>query len=158
MGKKSKITEDIENDISQITENEPAVVTYEERLKNLNPIAKPLAGRKLTKKIYKLIKKACKDKTFFIDGLRQVQLKLRKGEKGLVIFAGDVNPIDIMTHLPGVCEDQEVPYCYVPSRKDLGAAMGVHRSVVTVMVKPKEDYSELYEEVLSEIKALPLPF
>ncbi|CAH1393813.1 unnamed protein product [Nezara viridula] len=75
----------------------------------------------------------------------------------LVIFAGDVMPIDIMSHLPGVCEDKEVPYCYMPSRKDLGAAMGVNRSVVTVMVKPKDVYSELYEEVLGEIKALPLP-
>jgi len=32
--------------------------TYEERLKAVSPISKPLAGKKLTKKLYKLVKKA----------------------------------------------------------------------------------------------------
>lgn len=32
--------------------------TYEERLNAVSPISKPLAGKKLTKKLYKLVKKA----------------------------------------------------------------------------------------------------
>lgn len=32
-------------------------VSYEEKLKNVNSIATPMASKKLTKKIYKLIKK-----------------------------------------------------------------------------------------------------
>lgn len=162
MGKKSKTNEGIEeNGLAEATETAevaPATVSYEERLKLLNPIAKPLAGKKLTKKIYKLIKKACKDRNNFFDGLRQVQFKLRRGEKGLVIFAGDVYPMDIMIHLPGVCEDEDIPYCYVPSRKDIGAAMGVGRAVVSVMIKEKEEYSEAYNEIVNEIKLLPVPW
>lgn len=60
MGKKSKPMDVEESGIAEVTEAvEPAPegVTYEDRLQLLNPISKPLAGRKLTKKIYKLIKK-----------------------------------------------------------------------------------------------------
>lgn len=35
----------------------------------------------------------------------------------LVMFAGDVSPIDIMCHMPGVCEDKDIPYAYTPSRE-----------------------------------------
>ena len=32
------------------------------------------------------------------------------------MLAGDVSPIDVISHLPVLCEDNKVPYCYVPSR------------------------------------------
>ena len=33
-----------------------------------------------------------------------------------VILAGDVSPIDVISHFPVLCEDNNLPYCYVPSR------------------------------------------
>lgn len=88
-------------------------------------------------------------------GLKEVQRRIRRGETGLVIFAGDITPIDIMSHMPGVCETKNLPYCYVPSREDLGSAMGVKRSAVMVLIRKQENYSDLYDECLSEIKGLP---
>ena len=35
----------------------------------------------------------------------------------LVIFAGDISPIDVYSHMPVACEEAELPYCYVPSRE-----------------------------------------
>lgn len=51
-----------------------------------------MANKKLAKKAYKLIKKATKAKAIR-SGLKDVQSRIRKGETGLVIFAGDVTPI-----------------------------------------------------------------
>ena len=34
----------------------------------------------------------------------------------IVVLAGDVTPIDVYSHLPVMCEDRNVPYCYVPSK------------------------------------------
>ena len=42
-----------------------------------------------------VIKKGSKQKTFVRNGLKDVQARIRKGEKGLVIFAGDVTPIEV---------------------------------------------------------------
>merc|ERR1712150_28841 len=131
--------------------------SYEEKLKFVSCIAKPMASKKLTKKLYKLIKKGSKHKGFVRNGLKDVQARIRKGETGLVIFAGDVTPIEVMCHMPAVCEEKGLPYVYTPSRQDLGTAMGVKRGCPMMMVREHEDYKELYDEVEAEIKALPPP-
>ena len=33
-----------------------------------------------------------------------------------VVIAGDISPIDVISHIPVACEDNKVPYAYVPSR------------------------------------------
>lgn len=91
-------------------------------------------------------------------GLKEVQRRIRRGETGLVIFAGDITPIDIMSHMPGVCESKNLPYCYVPSREDLGSSMGVKRSSVMVLIIRNENFGDLYDECYSEIKAMPFDF
>ena len=98
-----------------------------------------------------------KQKTFVRNGLKDVQSRIRKGERGLVIFAGDVTPVDVMCHLPAVCEEKELPYCFTPSRQDLGTAMGVKRGSLMVMIREHEEYRELFDELKGEIEALPLP-
>merc|ERR1719471_646505 len=86
-------------------------------------------------------------KTYVRNGLKDVQARIRKGEKGLVVFAGDVTPVDVMCHLPAVCEEKGLPYVYTPSRSMLGQAMGVKRGSLMVLIKKHDDYEELYDEV-----------
>ncbi|BES87930.1 unnamed protein product [Nesidiocoris tenuis] len=155
--KKPKMSLGEEADQSVIEPSDQPQPSYEERCKFLNPIAAPLAGRKLTKKIYKLIKKSAKQPKFW-SGLKDVQKRLRLETTGLVIFAGDVLPIDIYSHLPAVCEDRDIPYCYVPSKDDLGTAMGVKRSVICVFIGLNDGLQEAYDEVASEIGSLPKTF
>ena len=135
-------------------DSEPA--TYEELVTLVSIIANPMASKKLTKKLYKVVKKSRKAKKLK-RGVREVVKGLRKNEKGLVILAGDVSPIDVITHIPVLCEDNEVPYCYVPSRRDLGAASLTKRPTSVVMVKTEDEYKELYDECFSTVDALPLP-
>lgn len=154
MGKKSVS----EADNSVVSEGDKeSGLSYEEKLQFANVIAKPMASKKLCKKLYKVIKKASKQKTYLRNGLKDVQRRIRKGETGLVVFAGDVSPIEIMCHMPAVCEDNNIPYCYTPARSDLGSAMGVNRSSVMMLVRPHDDYKELYDECVEEMKHLPYP-
>ncbi|XP_055384310.1 H/ACA ribonucleoprotein complex subunit 2-like protein [Condylostylus longicornis] len=131
--------------------------TYDEKLKYVSAIAKPMASRKLTKRCYKLVKKAMKHRTYVRNGLKDVQTRLRKGEVGIVLFAGDVTPIDIMCHLPAVCEEKGIPYTYTPSRADLGVAMGVKRGTVALLIREHEEYKDLFDEVKNDINLLPIP-
>lgn len=75
----------------------------------------------------------------------------------ICIFAGDVTPVDIMCHLPAVCEEKGIPYTYTPSRADLGAAMGVKRGTVALLVRQNEEYKDLYDEVREELAKLNVP-
>ncbi|KAF7301699.1 hypothetical protein MIND_00735400 [Mycena indigotica] len=136
-------------------------------LEDLSPIAHPLAQKKLLKKVHKTIKKASKARQIK-RGVKEVVKGIRKGEKGLLILAADINPIDIISHLPILSEEAQIPYIFVPSKEELGNASSTKRPTSCVMVCPDqkkkakakdgdekdEDYRELYDEVRQEVEAL----
>lgn len=49
-------------------------------------------------------------------GVKEVGKGIRKGCSGIVIFAADVSPVDVISHLPVQCEKKGIPYIYVRSR------------------------------------------
>ena len=34
----------------------------------------------------------------------------------MFIIAGDISPIDVISHVPALCEEHSVPYIFVPSK------------------------------------------
>jgi H/ACA ribonucleoprotein complex subunit 2 len=135
---------------------------YEKRLPALLPFATPLAPKKLNKKVLKTVKKASKAK-HVKRGVKEVVKSLRKGEKGLVIIAGDISPGDVISHIPVLCEDSKVPYIFIPSKEDLGSAGATKRPTSCVMIVPGskggdkskvEDYKENYDEVVKDLTTL----
>jgi hypothetical protein len=76
---------------------------YEDKFKFMNAMASPVAPKKLAKKVFKCIKQGTKQKNYIRLGLRETQKYIRRGEKGLVVLAGNVTPIDIYSHMPVVC-------------------------------------------------------
>ncbi|XP_027012429.1 H/ACA ribonucleoprotein complex subunit 2-like protein [Tachysurus fulvidraco] len=130
--------------------------SYQDLLSNINPIANPMASRKLSKKLYKCVKKAAKQKQIR-RGVKEVQKFINKGEKGIVVLAGDTLPIEVYCHLPVMCEDKNLPYAYIPSKVDLGSSAGSKRPTCVIMIKPHEEYKEAYDECMEEVSALPKP-
>ncbi|KAG7237511.1 hypothetical protein INR49_032260 [Caranx melampygus] len=130
--------------------------SYQEMIANVNPIAQPLASRKLSKKLYKCVKKAAKVKNIR-RGVKEVQKFINKGEKGIVVLAGDTLPIDVYCHLPVMCEDRNLPYAYIPSKVDLGSSAGSKRPTCVILIKPHDDYQDAYNECVEEVSSLPKP-
>ena len=128
----------------------------------------PLAQKKLSKKVYKTIKKASKSRGHVKRGVKEVVKGLRKGEKGLVILAGDISPMDILSHIPVLCEETGNAYIFVSSKDALGAASSTKRPTSCVMIvpdggkkkkgsseaAPKEEYAEDYTGIYNEVKEL----
>lgn len=115
----------------------------------LNPILifTAMAGRKLTKKLFKLIGHAAKEKAI-CRGIKEVVLAIRKSQKGVVIMAGDVFPIEVIAHLPVVCEEANIPYCFVSRKTELGAAGLTKRPTSVVMVSEKKSGGDVKQELL----------
>ena len=145
-------------------EREEVVVPVEA----LSPIAHPLAQKKLVKKLHKTIKKASKVRQVK-RGVKEVVKGIRKGEKGLLVLAADINPIDIISHLPVLCEEAQIPYVFVTSKEELGHASSTKRPTSCVMICPDqkrkvkrkegeeekdEEYRELYDECAQEVQKL----
>ena len=72
-------------------------------------------------------------------------------------MAGDISPIDVLTHLPVLCEEAGISYVFVRSKSELGAASGTRRPTCCIMIPlPRKDSDVLkyYEKCLKEIKTL----
>lgn len=82
----------------------------------ISPIAHPLAPRKLQKKIFRTVKKASKARQLK-RGVKEVVKALRKGEKGLLVLASNITPVDVISHMPLMAEEANgVEYCWVLSK------------------------------------------
>jgi U4/U6 small nuclear ribonucleoprotein SNU13 len=53
-------------------------------------------------------------------------------------MAADAEPLEILLHLPLLCEDKNVPYVFVPSKHALGRACGVSRPVISCSILTNE--------------------
>ena len=67
-------------------------------------------------------------------GANETTKSLNRGVAELVILAADTEPLEIVLHLPLLCEDKNVPYVYVPSQADLGKACGVSRNIIAAVI------------------------
>merc|ERR1712093_447689 len=99
--------------------------------------ARPLANEKLSKRIMKLVINAVKLKYEIIKGVKRVANSIKKGLKGFCILAADITPLEIIAHIPVVCEDHLVPYIYVPSKDELGISAGSKRPISALLVISK---------------------
>ncbi|XP_008783062.1 H/ACA ribonucleoprotein complex subunit 2-like protein [Phoenix dactylifera] len=116
------------------------------------PIAKPLAGKKLCKRTFKLVRRASEAKCLK-RGVKEVVKSIRRGHKGLCVIAGNISPIDVITHVPILCEEADIPYIYVPSKEDLATAGVTKRPTCCVLVLTKPARGELAQEVQEKLQA-----
>ena len=80
-------------------------------------------------KTFKLLKK----------GANETTKALNRGVADLIILAADTEPLEIILHLPLLCEDKNVPYVCVGKQADLGRACGVSRNIIAVAILAQHD-------------------
>lgn len=96
--------------------------------------AVPLASDSQSRKIYELVDLA-KNSRSVSRGMNEVTKALNKGKARLVVLAADALPLELILHLPDVCEDKGVAYIFVASRQELGKSVGISRQAIAVAIK-----------------------
>lgn len=75
-----------------------------------------------------------------------------------MIIAADISPIDVLSHLPILCEEKNLPYIYVKSRAEIGEACKTKRPTSCVLVimpsdkdkKAKKSFDRCQELILAK--------
>lgn len=98
-----------------------------------NPKAFPLADSALTQQILDVVQQS-QNLRQLKKGANEATKTLNRGISEFIIMAADTEPIEILLHLPLLCEDKNVPYVFVPSKAALGRACGVSRPVIAASV------------------------
>jgi len=98
--------------------------------------------KELTEKVYQAIENS---KSSVKKGSNEVTKVLEKGKAKLVAIASDVNPPEIVMHLPLLGKEKNIPVVKVGTRDELGAAagLGIPTSTVALMEAPDALINEI---------------
>ncbi|KAG1877718.1 50S ribosomal protein L30e-like protein [Suillus subalutaceus] len=89
----------------------------------------PLADEGLTNSILDLVQQA---------GANEATKTLNRGVAEFIVLTADTEPLEILLHLPLLCEEKNVPYVFIPSKAALGRACNVSRPVIAASVTTSE--------------------
>ncbi|OYT41919.1 MAG: 50S ribosomal protein L7ae [Candidatus Aenigmarchaeota archaeon ex4484_224] len=87
-------------------------------------------------------------------GTNETTKAVEKGIAKLVLIAEDVDPEEIVMHLPPLCEEKNVPYLYVPSKIELGRYAGIDVAAASACIVEEGEAKELVEEIIKEIEKI----
>ncbi len=87
-------------------------------------------------------------------GTNEVTKAIERGTAKLVVIAEDIEPEEIVMHLPILCKEKAVPFVFVPTKQELGAACGLSVSTATVAVDNVGKAAKQVEEIVNALKPL----
>jgi len=77
-------------------------------------------------------------------GLNHVTTLVEQNKAKLVVIAHDVDPIETVVHLPTLCRQKEVPFCFVRGKAALGKLVHLKTATCLALTEVnKEDFQDL---------------
>lgn len=87
-------------------------------------------------------------------GSNEATKAVERNTAQLVLIGSDVEPEEIVMHLPQLCEEKQIPFVYITKQNDIGSASGLEvGSAAAAIVKPGKA-KDLVEEIAKQIAAL----
>jgi len=86
-------------------------------------------------------------------GTNEVTKAIERGTAKLVVIARDVNPKEIVMHIPLLAKEKNIPCAEVPSKEELGSAAGINVATVSVAIVSEGEAKNLLKEIISELGA-----
>ncbi len=108
----------------------------------------------LAEKTYEAVRKARETGGKIKKGTNETTKAVERGLAKLVVIAEDVDPPEIVGHLPILCDEKKIPYTYVPSKKRLGEASGIEVAAASVAIIDPGGAKDLVEEIIRQVQQI----
>ena len=87
-------------------------------------------------------------------GTNETTKAIERGVSKLVVIAEDVEPPEVVAHLPILCEERNAPFIFVPSKQQLGASLGIDVGSAAATIVDAGEAQHIVEQVVSSISAM----
>ncbi|UCH02816.1 MAG: 50S ribosomal protein L7ae [Candidatus Bathyarchaeota archaeon] len=87
-------------------------------------------------------------------GTNETTKAVERGIAQLVYIAEDVDPPEIVAHLPLLCEERKITYIFVPNKTQLGTSAGLDVGSASVSIIDPGDAKELLEDMITKIQKI----
>jgi large subunit ribosomal protein L7Ae len=87
-------------------------------------------------------------------GTNETTKAIERGVSKLVVIAEDVEPPEVVAHLPILCEERNAPFIFVPSKQQLGASLGIDVGSAAATIVDAGEAQHIVEQVVSSISTM----
>jgi len=87
-------------------------------------------------------------------GTNETTKAVERGNADLIFIAEDVQPEEIVMHLPELADEKDVPYVFVGSQEDVGHAAGLEVGSAAAAIVTAGDASEDVEDIADKLEEL----
>ncbi|HET6779762.1 MAG TPA: 50S ribosomal protein L7Ae [Nitrososphaera sp.] len=87
-------------------------------------------------------------------GTNETTKAIERGVSKLVVIAEDVEPPEVVAHLPILCEERKAPFIFVPSKQQLGASLGIDVGSAAATIVDAGEAQHIVEQVVSSISTM----
>jgi large subunit ribosomal protein L7Ae len=87
-------------------------------------------------------------------GTNEVTKVIERGDAILVFIAEDIDPAEIVAHLPVLADEKEIPYIYLPTKDAVGGAAGLNVGTASAAILDAGDAKDLVNEIIEKVGEL----
>ncbi len=109
--------------------------------------------KEMSDKAYQLVQVA-KDSGKLRKGTNESTKAIERAVAKLVLIAEDVDPPQVVAHLPILCEERKISYLFVPSKLELGRAAGIDVGCAAITVLDGGEGAKTLKELIDSTEQL----
>src|ERR671929_1447148 len=87
-------------------------------------------------------------------GTNETTKAVERGLSKLVVIAEDVEPPEVVAHLPILCEERNAVYVFVPSKQQLGTSLGIDVGSAAATILEAGEAQHIIEQVVESVATL----
>jgi large subunit ribosomal protein L7Ae len=87
-------------------------------------------------------------------GTNETTKAIERASAKLVVIAEDVEPPEVVAHLPLLCDERKIPYIFVPNREKIGTAIGIDVPAAAASIVKEGDAAGLVKEIVTRLEQL----
>ncbi|AEG18762.1 50S ribosomal protein L7Ae [Methanobacterium paludis] len=87
-------------------------------------------------------------------GTNEVTKAIERGNALLVFIAEDIQPPEIVAHLPVLAEEKEIPYVYIATKDELGEAAGLNVGTASACITDAGEAEDLINDIVEKVEEL----
>ncbi|HMK94398.1 MAG TPA: 50S ribosomal protein L7Ae [Candidatus Limnocylindrales bacterium] len=84
-------------------------------------------------------------------GTNEATKAVERSQAKLVVIAEDVDPPEVIAHLPLLCDERKIPYVFVPDKNKLGSAVGIDVPCAAACILREGEATGLIKEIVNRI-------
>jgi len=84
-------------------------------------------------------------------GTNEATKAIERGSSKLIVIAEDVEPPEVVAHLPILCEEQGAAFVFVPTKQELGNSLGIEITSAAAAILDAGDAQHIVDQIITTI-------